>query len=55
MKIFCTYMHITTLSKKGGHEFEEQGGIYRSVWREERERGNDVPKISEKQKKKIST
>lgn len=37
-----TYIH-TTISEKGGHEFgRDQGGVYERVWREERERRNEV-------------
>lgn len=35
------YMHIITTKKKIMN-LKEQGGVYRWVWREEREGGNDI-------------
>lgn len=38
-----THTYLQQLVKKGGHEFgRDQGGVYERVWREERERRNEV-------------
>lgn len=44
-----TYMYIIVISEKRGQEFErEQVGVYKRIWREEKEWINDVIIISKK-------
>lgn len=46
-----TFMHITTLNVKIGHEFKrEPEKVYGMIWREEREGRNDVIFVTSKDK-----
>lgn len=49
----CTYiyMHAIKINEKRGYKFEgEWGGLYKRVWREERERRNVIILQSQKLK-----
>ena len=38
-----TYVYVTTINGKEGHELErKRGRLYEGIWREEREGENDV-------------